>query len=281
MTLYRLNRLFHESSGRCLDVAIDHGFFGEYPFIAGIEDMERAVSAVAHAGPDAVQLTAGQADLLQRMPGRDKPALVLRTDVANVYGPTLPPRLFSRVADKAVEQAVCLDAACVVVNLFDLPGQAELREACIANVQRLRSVCDQVAMPLMVEPLVMRPGTKDGPYGVDGDTERICALVRQATELGADIIKADPTDELGDYPGVVEVARVPVLVRGGGRVSDAELFTRTKAVLDAGAAGIVYGRNIVQHPTPRRMTRALLALLHDGATPADATELLAKEEDGV
>jgi class I fructose-bisphosphate aldolase len=278
MTMYRLNRLFHPWSGRCLDVAVDHGFFGEAAFVRGIEDMEWVVDTLVAAKPDAIQLTAGQADLLQRRPGRDKPALVLRTDVANVYGPDLPRRLFSLVADRTVEQAVRLDAACVVVNLFDIPGQPELRESCIANIQRLRAACDEAAMPLMVEPLVMRAGDGAGAYAVDGDAERICALVRQATELGADIIKADPTDDLEDYPSVVQAARVPVLVRGGGRVSDAELFARTESVLRAGAAGIVYGRNIVQHNKPGAITRALLAMLHEDASPGEAADIVAKAD---
>ena len=56
----------------------------------------------------------------------------------------------------------------------------------------------------MVEPLVFKPG--DGGYGVDGDAEKIVPLVRQAAELGADVIKADPTDDLDDYHRVVEAA---------------------------------------------------------------------------
>jgi class I fructose-bisphosphate aldolase len=276
--MYRANRLFHPTSGRCLDVAIDHGFFGENAFVRGIEDIERAVDVLVGANPDAIQLTAGQAPLLQRRPGRDKPVLVLRTDVANVYSSTLPRRTFSRISGRAVEQAVRLDAACVVVNLLDIPDQPELREACIANIQLLRAECDATGMPLMVEPLVMRPDPTGAPYGVDGDPDRICGLVRQATELGADVIKADPTDDLDDYVRVVEVARVPVLVRGGGRVDDAELFRRTRAVLDAGAAGIVYGRNIIQHERPYAMTKALLAMLHEDASVEDALEVLAKED---
>jgi fructose-bisphosphate aldolase, class I len=274
MTLPRLNRLFN-TSGRCLDVAIDHGFFGEFAFVRGIEDMDRVVDDLVDAAPDAIQLTAGQAELLQRH-GRNRPALVLRTDVANVYGTERPRRLYSLVAENAVEQAVRLDAACVVVNLFDVPGEPELREACIANVQHLRSRCDDVGMPLMVEPLVMRSGTDGEPYGVDGDTERICALVRQAAELGADVIKADPTDDIGAYPRVIEAARKPVLVRGGGRVPDAELLDRTRAVLDAGAAGIVYGRNIIRHEHPRAITVALMAMLHEDASVEDALEILDK-----
>ena len=41
--------------------------------------------------------------------------------------------------EDAVEQAVALDAACVVVNLLLLPGQPELVQACVRNVSRLRA----------------------------------------------------------------------------------------------------------------------------------------------
>ena len=257
---YRLHRLFHAGSGRCIDVAVDHGFFGEPRFLAGIEDMARVVETLVHAAPDAIQLSVGQAPLLQEIPGRDKPALVLRVDVANVYGEQPPRHAFSHVVDDAIGHAVRLDAACVCVNLLDIPGADALRRECIENITALRTAADRAGMPLMVEPLVMAPGA--GGYAVDGDTERIVTLVRQAAELGADVIKADPTDDLSAYHRVVTAARVPVLVRGGGRVSDEEILERTRIVLAQGARGIVYGRNVIQHPDPAAMVRALKQAVH-------------------
>lgn len=270
---FRLNRLF-AADGRCFDVAVDHGFFGEPSFLAGIEDMERAVAALVEARPDAIQLSPGQAPLLQHRRG-PKPALVLRTDVANVYGREGVGReyLFSELVEDAVEKALVLDAACVVVNLLVLPGQPELYHACIRNVAALRASCDPVGMPLMVEPLAMKAG--ESGYGVDGNADTIVTLVRQAVELGADVIKADPTDDLGDYPRVLEVAgNVPLLVRGGGRASDEEILRRTETVIRLGASGIVYGRNVIQHERPATMTRALMAVVHDGASADEALALL-------
>jgi fructose-bisphosphate aldolase, class I len=269
----RLNRLF-AADGCCFDVAVDHGFFGEASFLTGIEAMERAVATLVEAAPDAIQLSPGQAPLLQRRRG-PKPALVLRTDVANVYGREGIGReyLFSQLIENAVEQAVALDAACVVVNLLLLPGQPELHHACIRNVSALRAACDPVSMPLMVEPLAMKAG--ESGYGVDGDTATIVTLVRQAVELGADVIKADPTDDLGDYARVLEVAGdVPLLVRGGGRATDEEILRRTFTVIELGASGIVYGRNVIQHERPAAMTRALMAVVHDGASADEALESL-------
>ena len=275
MKTARLNRLFHPKSSRCFDVAIDHGFFNEHAFLAGIEDIERAVATLVAAAPDAIQLTVGQAPLLQALPGRQKPALVLRTDVANVYGKELPRRLFSRMIHAPVEQALRLDAASVVVNLFAIPNQPEVADQCIENVLRIKPDCDRYGMPLMIEPLVFRPNEQAGGYMVDGDVRKILPLVRQAVELGADIIKADPTDDVTEYHKVIEIAgRIPVLVRGGGKAADEEILQRTEALMQQGAAGIVYGRNVIQHQNPPGMTRALLAIVHDGATAKQAAAFL-------
>ncbi|HOZ60051.1 MAG TPA: aldolase [Nakamurella multipartita] len=266
MSLYRLNRLFNPTSGRALDVAVDHGFFGEPSFINGIEDMTSVVRTLVEVGPDAVQLTIGQARHLQSVPGKAKPSLVLRTDVANVYGNPLDEHLFSHHVPFAIEEAVRLDAVAVCANLMQLPGHPAIRDANIRSIMALREQATRYGMPLMVEPLVMQDNaTAGGGYMVDGDTAKVVTLVRQAVELGADLIKADPTTDLSDYRKVIAVAGgIPVLVRGGGRVDDRTLLERTVAVLDAGASGIVYGRNIIQHSSPAGITAALMGVLHDG-----------------
>src|SRR5215203_4822364 len=105
MKTARLNRLFNPRTGRCFDVALDHGFFNEPSFSSGIENLPRAIEIVVAAAPDAIQLTVGQAPHLQKVPVRGKPALVLRTDVANVYGSALPQTLFSRMIEEAALQA--------------------------------------------------------------------------------------------------------------------------------------------------------------------------------
>ncbi len=270
----RLNRLLAED-GKCFDVAIDHGFFNERSFLSGIEDMRKAIPSLVAANPDAIQLTPGLAPLLQAIPGKAKPALVLRTDVANVYGKELPRYLYSRIIENAVEQAILLDAACVVINLLLLPEQPELHAQCVENICRLKPQCDRYGMPLMIEPLVMQANAKAGGYMVDGDLEKILPLVRQAVELGADIIKADPCDDVEQYHTVIETASGrPVLVRGGGKASVEEIVTRTHALMQQGASGIVYGRNVIQHDQPAAMTRALMALVHDDATPEQAMKIL-------
>ena len=275
MKTYRLNRLFNPKSNRCFDVAIDHGFFNEMAFLGGIENINEAVRVLVEAAPDAIQLTIGQAPVLQSLPGRFKPSLVLRTDVANVYGKELPRTLFSRMIENPVEQAVRLDATCVVVNLFSIPDQPEVADQCIQNILRIKPECERAGMPLMIEPLVFQANSQAGGYMVNGDPQKILPLVRQGVELGADIIKADPTDDVTIYHKVVQIAgNIPVLVRGGGKAPDAEILARTEELIKQGAAGIVYGRNVIQHANPAGMTKALMSIVHDGATAVEAAKFL-------
>lgn len=275
MKTYRLNRLFNPISKRCFDVAIDHGFFNEYAFLEGIEDIQAAVEAIVEAAPDAIQLTVGQAKYLQQIPGKQKPALVLRTDVANVYGKSLPTAAFSKMIDQAALQAVRLDAACMCINLFSIPGAPEVTAQCIDNIIKLKLEADHYQMPLMIEPLVFQPNSEKGGYMVDGDIQKIIPLVRQAVELGADIIKADPCTHVQEYHKVVEVAGgVPVLVRGGGKTNDEEIIQRTTELMQQGVAGIVYGRNIIQHKKPEEITRVLMDIVHKNAGPEGSLKYL-------
>ncbi len=275
MKSYRLNRLFNPLSGRCFDVAVDHGFFNQPGFLQGIESMPTVIRTLVDAGPDAIQLTVGQARHLQGIHDRRRPALVLRTDTANIYGQEIPDVRFSTILEEAILQAVRCDAACVCVNLFQVPGAPEIHRQCIDNIMKLKPVSDYYGMPMMVEPLVFRPNEEAGGYMVDGDETRIIHLVRQAVELGADVIKADPTTDISAYGRVIETAGgIPVLVRGGGRVGDREILERTTGLLAQGASGIVYGRNIIQHPDPAGIVRALMSVVHEGTGVEDALAMI-------
>lgn len=268
----RLNRLFR--AGRCLDIAIDHGVCNEPTFLDGLEDMQAVVDSLVAARPDAIQMNYGQADLLQQR-GRERPALVMRLDMGNPYNATRHRAMWAVLQNQEdpVLAAVQMDAACVVVNLFMLPDEPDLFRQCVANIARVRADCDRYGMPLMIEPLVMAPHSEKGGYMVDGNAEKIVTLVRVAREMGADIVKADPTSETSEFHRVVQAARCPVLVRGGGREDLARVFARSRQLLDQGAVGLVYGRNVYQHQDPRAVVQALMAMIHDNATAEQAWRL--------
>jgi class I fructose-bisphosphate aldolase len=104
---------------------------------------------------------------------------------------------------------------------------------------------------------------------------RTVALVRQAAEFGADIVKADPRGNLQEHFKMIQTAAPkPVLPRGGSRASDSEILSRTQALTQLGASGAVYGRSVYQRPHVERMVRACMAILHEGASVAKAMSTL-------
>jgi class I fructose-bisphosphate aldolase len=276
----RLKRMFNES-GKCLDVAIDHGVFNEYSFLNGLENVDTVVQQLVKAGPDAIQMNYGQSDVLQSIPGKNKPALVMRIDVGNPYNPSSHRYMFNRLQneEEPILEALRMDASCIVVNLLLLPDEPELHYQTISNIARVRGACEKYGMPLMIEPLVMQANDSRGGYQVDGDKNKLVPLVRQARELGADIIKADPTDNVEDYHEVIEVARCPVLVRGGGKADLKWVLERSYAFLQQGARGLVYGRNIYQHPNPTQVVKAFMAMIHHDASPEEAWEIYQASEE--
>ncbi|WOS66126.1 class I fructose-bisphosphate aldolase [Sinorhizobium fredii] len=266
----RMNRLF--GNGRCLDVAIDHGVCNEPSFLDGLMNMPAVVRALVDARPDAIQMNYGQADLLQDIPGKDKPALVMRIDMGNPYNHIRHRDMWAVLQNEAepLIGALQMDAACVVVNLFMLPDEPDLFRQCVQNISRVRADCERYGMPLMIEPLVMQPVAERGGYMVDGDAEKIVTLTRLAREMGADIVKADPTTNAEDFHRVVEAARCPVLVRGGGKEDLRAVFDKSAALMRQGAMGMVYGRNIYQHANPSAVVRGLMAIVHEDASGEDA-----------
>ncbi|MBB4273284.1 class I fructose-bisphosphate aldolase [Rhizobium mongolense] len=269
----RMNRLF--GNGRCLDVAIDHGVCNEPSFLDGLENMPAIVNALVDAKPDAIQMNYGQADLLQDISGKEKPALVMRIDMGNPYNRIRHRDMWAVLQNEAepLIGALQMDAACVVVNLFMLPDEPDLFRQCVQNISRVRADCEKYGVPLMIEPLVMQPVTERGGYMVDGDADKIVTLTRLAREMGADIVKADPTTNTEDFHRVVEAARCPVLVRGGGKEDLRAVFAKSAALMRQGAVGMVYGRNIYQHANPSAVVRGLMAIVHEDAGSEDAFAL--------
>ena len=76
-----------------------------------------------------------------------------------------------------------------------------------------------------------------------------------------------------DDARVVEAARVPVLVRGGGKEDLKSVLNKSAVLMNQGAKGMVYGRNIYQHANPTAVVSALMAMIHHGAEIACIRDL--------
>jgi class I fructose-bisphosphate aldolase len=270
----RWQRLVNPSSRRCVTVALDHGLSGEPAEFRGLERFQEIVRTVAMAQPDALLVSAGQvkhlADFALRLP-----ALIVRVDVTDAYRRPTPKQITSHLLRDAVTVALRADAVAVIVNLLSVPQHPEAVSQSIANILALRSCCERYALPLIVEVMVLRMHT-DGTLRPGANATELSGLVRLAVELGADAIKVTPPDELEAFGELCAIAGVPLLVLGGARGEDAAVLEQTAKLITQGATGVIYGRNVIQHPNPPAMVRALKHLVHQQGTIEEAINLAAQ-----
>lgn len=268
--------MFNKDSGKCINIALDLGIFGMRSFAKGIENLATALPEILAGQPDAIQLNPGGLKIFNSLKIETNIAIALRLDVTNVYEAREIEHPWNTANVATLRDAFDKRVSCVVLNLLNLDDNARLQEQCIQNIQLIGAKCRDENIPLMVEPLVMTAKAGSGSSSL-GDVDKITALVRQAVELGADLIKVDPTSPMQDFNQVVEMASgVPVLVRGGGQVTPRELLERTHIAIGSGASGVVYGRNVVQHPTPSIFIKSIRAVVHENASVDEAMQLLEK-----
>ena len=269
-------KMFNPKSNKCINIALDLGIFGDRSFAKGIENLATALPQILAGKPDVVQLNPGGLKIFNNLKLKSDVAIALRLDVTNVYEAREIDHAWDTANIATLELASDTKVAAVVLNLLNLDENSRLQEQCIQNIQLVVAKCKKLGIPLMVEPLVMTAKPGASPASV-GDVNKIASLVRQAVELGADLIKVDATTPMSDFGQVVQIASgVPVLVRGGGQVTPSELLERTRIAIDSGASGVVYGRNVVQHPNPAKFIKSIRAIVHQDASVADAIKILDK-----
>lgn len=269
--------MFNPKSKKCINIALDLGVFGERGFSKGIEDLKKSMPNILAGKPDVIQVNPGGLKIFNSLKSKSNVAIALRLDVTNVYEARDIDYAWDTADVSTLDFAHNPRVACVVLNLLNLDDNSRLQEQCIQNIQIVAAKCKKLNIPLMVEPLVMTAKSGSGSSSV-GDATKISALVRQAVELGADIIKVDATTPMSDFGQVVEIASgIPVLVRGGGQVSPEELLERTRIAMDVGASGVVYGRNVVQHPNPAKFIKAIRSIVHENASTEKALETLGEK----
>lgn len=185
--------------------------------------------------------------------------------ILKINGKTdIPPadRAFSGLTGR-VEDAVRLGADAVGYTLYvGSPRQDED----FTQLTTVRAECDRYGLPLFVwsyprGEAIEKKGGRDSLFAVD-------YAARVAAELGADVIKLNvpvfdqkaressprPYNEMVlEYRAAVEkvvrsAGQAFVLFSGGSKVGDADLLDKTRQVMEAGATGLIFGRNMWQRP---------------------------------
>ena len=99
--------------------------------------------------------------------------------------------------------------------------------------------------------------------GKETERDSVAYGARLALELGADFVKVPYTGDPESFSWVVKAAgEVKVLVQGGSKKTEEELFTEIKEFISAGASGMAVGRNIWQAEDPVGMAKKIAELVY-------------------
>jgi DhnA family fructose-bisphosphate aldolase class Ia len=146
---------------------------------------------------------------------------------------------------------------------------SEEQATLLANLGALVREAERAGMPVVVHAY---PNGELVPRTEVYSAGRVAYASRLAMELGVDVVKTFYTGSAESFARVVEVASPALVVAAGGPrlETDADVLRMAEGVVQAGAAGITFGRNIWQSPDGPALVRALKHVLHDNATAESA-----------
>jgi class I fructose-bisphosphate aldolase len=258
----RLHRILHEHglrNGTALflpyDQGLEHGprdFFANPP----ASDPKYIVKLAVEGGFNGIAVQIGLAEKFYWDFAGEVPLILKlngKTDIPSDAEALSP-------VNATVADAVRLGADAVGYTLYvGTPAQ----EADFAQLRQVRQEAVRFGMPLIVwayprGAAIEAKGGKDSFYAVD-------YAARTGSELGADVVKVNfPSPERREhvkppYDGefssqhaidaVVRSAnRTMVLVSGGSKAGDEAMLTKARQSMEAGATGLIFGRNVWQRP---------------------------------
>ena len=261
----RLHRILYEhgvGNGMALILPIDHGLeHGPRDFFANPESVDPAyqLRLAKEGGFSAIVLHIGLAEKYMKEFTGEIP-LILKLNGKT----SIPPDTHAFSPQTAsVEDAVRLGADAVGYTLF-VGSPAQDKD--FIQFAKIREDSQRFGVPLIVwayprGEAIEAKGGRDSLYAVD-------YAARVANELGADMVKINipeydkersrlypkPYDTLQlnakeALEKVIKSAgKTMVLISGGEEMGDDELLEKVRISLEAGATGLVFGRNLWQRP---------------------------------
>ncbi len=261
----RLHRLLYEhgpANGTLLLLPIDQGVeHGPIDFFDNPEsvDPEYQYKIALEGGFSGIALHVGLAEKYQKKYAGKVPLVLKLNGRTNIPSDA---HAFSPQTG-SVEDALRLGADAVGYTLYvGSPAQ----DADIIQLSAIREECERFGMPLIIWSYprgesIEKKGGKDSLYAIDYAS-------RLAAEMGADIVKlnvpkvdgpkngetpspyGDLQISLGDALAkiVKSAGKTFVIFAGGSKLSDEDLLSKARMTMEAGASGLIFGRNVWQRP---------------------------------
>jgi putative autoinducer-2 (AI-2) aldolase len=247
----RISRIIKPKTGRCVMLAVDHGYF-QGP-TTGLSKLDETVEPLLPYA-DALMITRG-AIRNWIDPASDVP-IILRVS----GGQSILKELSNEVITTSIDDAIRINASAITCSVY-VGGEYE-RET-IQNLSMLVDEGEKYGIPVLAVTAVGKEMVRDARYL--GLASRICV------EIGAHIIKTYYTEDFGK---VVEACgNVPVVIAGGKKLPEKEALQMAYDAVSNGAIGVDMGRNIFQSDRPVGMIKAVRAIVHDNKPVDDAFEI--------
>jgi DhnA family fructose-bisphosphate aldolase class Ia len=232
--------------------------------LPGLIDIPKVIQKLSAA--DGVLLAAGMiphcSEFFAR---RDAPALITRLNWATNYVAQWEYDHSHSVRLLSVDEALHLGADLVVASLT-LRAPDQLEDA--KNVELFASYVQEkrrAGVPLICE-----------VYPIGGDfaepedlQDQVLVGCRMAAELGADLIKTFYTGKR--FGKVTAATSIPIFALGAlKKPTELDALVLAHEAVEAGARGVVFGRNVVQASRPQALLDALKEVVKAGVAPQKA-----------
>ena len=257
-----LSRFF--STGPAIVVAIDHGMFdGPIPGLDNIKEIGNKI----YPEIDAVLMSPGVLrDIGPQLCGhRNSPIPIARINWSTIYCFHWDYHSGDTVKVYTPRQALQIGAQMVLISLSLQTGSQERDSKNVEIFSQLCTQAHQLGLVVIGEyfPVDEEKMDEEQMY------REIKIGCRILYELGADMIKTFYTK---DFEQIVGGCPIPILALGGKRLpTDLEALKFAQQQIKAGAAGIVFGRNVVQSQKPLELQKALLEVVKQNVNPQEAT----------
>jgi 3-hydroxy-5-phosphonooxypentane-2,4-dione thiolase len=253
----RLAKIIHPEDGRCLMLAVDHGYF-----LGPTERLEVPSRAIKPLLPYADSLMLTRGILRTSVDPNCYIPIVLRVSGAtSIIGEDLSKETITT----SIEEAIRLNASCLALSIF---VGSKYEHQTLANLAKMVDEGEKYGIPVLAVTAVGKDMGRDARY--------LGLACRIAAELGAHIAKTYYCD---NFEEVVEGCPVPLIIAGGKKLPEPEALKLAYDAITHGAAGVDMGRNIWQSDWPVAMIKAVQAIVHKNANVKKAYGIFLEEKE--
>lgn len=260
----RLGRLLDPTTHRGVVVAASHGVMSGPP--SGLKTKAEITDVFTKLGDaDGVMVSPGMIPLTEDFfVGRGRPGFVLHLDWKNhgrrIYTPGKDGRSEGVLAQLATMEEVAASGIDAVMTYLYL-GQRDstLERAEIERNARIVRDAERLGLAVIIEPRSALEAEGDEAFS----PEVLSLYCRISADIGADIVKVIWNGSLEKFAPVAETCYAPILVAGGpGGESPEETYQLAADSIEAGAAGVMFGRRVFRADDPAAVLRGLKQVVH-------------------